>query len=238
MISIGCCGWAESQEKYYRHFGIIEVQETFYQPGRLEKYERWRAGAPAGFQFAVKAWQLITHEPSSPTYRRLTTPAAVSRKDRYGSFRPTDEVLAAWEVTRMIAGTLGSTLVLFQSPASFRPNAENRTHLRAFFRTIDRGAATLIWEPRGEWDPGEIKRLCSTLDLVHGVDPFKARPVHGRIRYYRLHGRPGYDLRHRYTMQDLWELLRMADRNEVYVLFNNRSMLRDAQRLRRLIAQI
>jgi uncharacterized protein YecE (DUF72 family) len=191
MISIGCCGWAESQDKYYRHFGIIEVQETFYRPGRLQKYERWKAGAPAGFQFAVKAWQLITHEPSSPTYRRLKTPAAVSRKNRYGSFRPTDEVLAAWEVT-----------------------------------------------PRGDWDPGEIKRLCSTLDLVHGVDPFKARPVHGRIRYYRLHGRPGYDLRHRYTMQDLRELLRMADRNEVCVLFNNRSMLRDAQRLRRLIAQI
>jgi uncharacterized protein YecE (DUF72 family) len=74
------------------------------------------------------------------------------------------------------------------------------------------------------------------LDLVHCVDPFKARPVHGRMRYYRLHGRPGYDLQYRYTMQDLRELLRMADRRTAYVLFNNRSMLRDARRLRRLIA--
>jgi uncharacterized protein YecE (DUF72 family) len=237
MITIGCCGWAESQAKYYRDFGIIEVQETFYQPGRLKKYERWKAGAPAGFRFAVKAWQLITHEPSSPTYRRLKTPIAAARKNRYGCFRPTEEVLAAWEVTLMAAQTLGSTLILFQSPANFRPTAENRRNLRAFFRSIDRGAATLIWEPRGDWDPGEIKRLCGALDLVHCVDPFTARPVHGGIRYYRLHGRPGYDLRYRYTMQDLRELLRTVDRKRVYVLFNNLSMLKDAKRLRRLIAQ-
>jgi uncharacterized protein YecE (DUF72 family) len=237
MITIGCCGWAESQEKYYRDFGVIEVQETFYQPGRLEKYERWKAEAPAGFEFVVKAWQLITHEPSSPTYRRLRTPpVAAARKNRHGSFRPTEEVLAAWEVTQMIARTLGSSMILFQSPASFRPTLENRKSLRTFFRTIDRGAATLIWEPRDDWDSGDVKHLCSTLDLVHCVDPFKARPLHGRIRYYRLHGRPGYDLRYRYTMQDLRELLRTVDRKRVYILFNNLSMLRDARRLRRLVA--
>src|SRR3954469_21508206 len=32
---------------------------------------KWRALAPASFQFCLKAWQLITHTPASPTYRKL-----------------------------------------------------------------------------------------------------------------------------------------------------------------------
>jgi uncharacterized protein YecE (DUF72 family) len=65
-IKIGCCGRAEGQKNYYRDFDVVEIQETFYQPGRIEKYEKRRHDAPAGFEFAVKAWQLITHEASSP----------------------------------------------------------------------------------------------------------------------------------------------------------------------------
>ncbi len=236
-IKIGCCGWAEAQRSYFRDFCIIEVQETFYRPGRLEKYQKWRNAAPPEFEFALKAWQLITHEPTSPTYRKLRAalPAAASRQ--YGSFRPTEEVFAAWDVVDMIAQALEASVILFQSPASFAPSPKNERNLRTFFTTIDRRDYTLCWEPRGDWQDKDIKRICGDLELVHCVDPFTSKPMHGRIRYFRLHGKPGYNLRYRYTEEDLQEILGMMDRKTVYVLFNNLSMLHDAKRFQRLIAQ-
>jgi len=52
---------------------VVEVQQTFYQIPRIATGKRWREEAPPDFEFTMKAWQLITHEPSSPTYRRLRT---------------------------------------------------------------------------------------------------------------------------------------------------------------------
>ena len=237
MIKIGCCGWAESQENYYRDFDVVEVQETFYQPGRIEKYEKWRHDAPAGFEFTVKAWQLITHEASSPTYRKLKYAIPAVKKNHYGSFRPTEEVFAAWDVVDMCAQALEARVILFQSPSSFATSPDNKRNLRTFFKKIDRRDCLLCWEPRGDWQDKDIKRICSDLDLVHCVDPFKSKPVHGRVRYVRLHGRPGYNLRYRYSEEDLQELLGMIDRKTVHVLFNNLNMLHDARQFQRLIAK-
>lgn len=235
-LRIGCCGWSEAQKGYYRDFDVLEVQETFYRPGRIEKYEKWRTAAPAGFEFSIKAWQLITHEPSSPTYRRLRTVISGAKKDRYGSFRPTGEVFAAWEVTDMIAQALAAKTILFQTPPGFAPTPDNRRNIRTFFKKIDRRDYQLCWEPRGDWPDQDIQRICGDLDLVHCVDPFKSRPMHGRIRYFRLHGMPGYNLRYRYGQEDLQQLLGMIDRKTVYVLFNNLNMLHDARQFQSLIA--
>ncbi len=38
---------------------------------------------------------LITHAPSSPTYRMLRTPVPEGKRDAFGFFRPTAEVWAA-----------------------------------------------------------------------------------------------------------------------------------------------
>jgi uncharacterized protein YecE (DUF72 family) len=94
-IKIGTCGFAMGRLEYYRTFPVVEVQQTLYKLPRWTTGERWRAGAPPGFEFTMKAWQLITHEPSSPTYRRLGKPIPAEMKDRYGSFRPTEEVFDA-----------------------------------------------------------------------------------------------------------------------------------------------
>ncbi len=94
-ILIGCCGWAEGRARYFRDFGVVELQTTFYQPPPVELARKWREAASAGFVFSLKAWQLITHTPASPTYRRLKTPVPPERHAAYGSFRPTAEVRAA-----------------------------------------------------------------------------------------------------------------------------------------------
>lgn len=226
IIKIGCCGWCESQERYLRDFGVIEIQEAFYQIPRVERVRRWREKAPEGFEFTLKASQLITHHPSSPTYRRLKE----ELKDRrYGSFQPSKGVFEAWERTREIAKILNVNVILFQSPPSFRPTQENKENMMEFFDKIKRREFICAWEPRGDWERKEIKDICDSLDLVHCTDPFKETPVSGGINYFRLHGKPGYNLRYDYTEKDLRELKKFCDKEENYVFFNNLSMLKDAK---------
>jgi uncharacterized protein YecE (DUF72 family) len=231
---IGCCGFAMARPKYFETFPLVEVQKTFYEPPMTRTARRWREKAPEGFEFTVKAWQLITHEASSPTYRRMRTELSDVQTQQAGSFRPTPTVLWAWQKTLEIVRLLESDKVLFQCPAGFKPTPESRDHMRRFFAGIDREGVTCLWEPRGQWRGREIAELCDECRLVHCVDPFQAEPVTAGLGYYRLHGVGGY--RHRFTDEELRRLAdRVGEAGESYVLFNNMSMAADARRFRELV---
>lgn len=214
----------------------MEVQQTFYQPPQVATLERWRAEAPAEFEFSVKAWQLITHQATSPTYRRLKRELTEKEKERCGSFRPSGIVREAWEVTEACAGALKAGAVLFQCPASFLPTKVNVGNVRKFFGSVERKGASFCWEPRGEWPREVVKDLCDELDLWHVVDPFSARTVTPDRCYFRLHGRKGW----RYTYEDgeLEELSSMLPNGAVsYVFFNNIKMMEDALRFKAIVEE-
>lgn len=233
---VGCCGWVEAQPKYLAHFPTIELQTTFYQPPADAVAARWKAQAPPDFQFCMKAWQLITHTPSSPTYRRLKGAVSEEERDLYGSFRPTEQVWLAWERTRQIASIIDARVIVFQCPKSFLPTRENVRNLSAFFEGIERDDRKLAWEPRGDdWQPEVIRDLCAANNLIHCVDPFKAEPAYGDALYWRLHGRTGY--RYRYTDEDLSELrVKLSDYAHVpgpnFLMFNNIYSKEDALRFK------
>lgn len=188
----------------------------------------------------MKAWQLITHTPSSPTYRRLRSPVSATETDVYGSFRPTEQVALAWERTREIAAVLDAAVIVFQCPRSFVPSRENIRNLDRFFTTIDRGAWLFAWEPRGpDWEPNLIRDICAANRLVHCVDPFESEPAWGTSLYWRLHGRGGY--RYRYTDADLADLEHRLERyaglpGPNYIMFNNISSGADAARFQAMPA--
>ena len=231
-LTIGCCGFAIGRKNYYRHFSCVEVQQTFYHPPNLETLARWRGEAPEWFEFTIKAWQLITHPPQSPTYRRLRMDIPAEKSDCYGLFRPSDELWAAWEIMIKVAEALDSRIIVFQSPPSFVPSAENRAHMDEFFQRIERGEFVLAWEPRG-WREEEASNICQKLDLIHVVDPLKASPLWGNMTYYRLHGRDGY--RYRYTDNDLLSLRKLVPGGSTaYVMFNNTSMFQDGLRFKQM----
>jgi uncharacterized protein YecE (DUF72 family) len=231
-VRIGCCGFPTGRRSYYLHLPCVEVQQTFYHPPTIETIDRWRQEAPEGFEFTIKAWQLITHTPQSPTYRRLRMKIPKEKTDRYGSFRPTAEVFTAWEVTRQAAETLQARVIIFQTPPSFRSNPEHTTYIKEFFREIDRGEYCLGWEPRG-WDEREAERLCQDLALLRIGDPFHDKTQGEGIAYWRLHGIQGY--RYRYSDDDLVRLQQWAlEQGDVYVMFNNSSMFQDALRFKAL----
>lgn len=223
---------------YFKRFSLVEVQKTFYKPTKLETAQRWREKAPRDFVFALKAWQLITHPPTSPTYRKAGL--KIEKPEKYGFFRPTEEVFEAWEVTQDISRALKAEVIVFQCPASFKPTAENISNMLDFFNSIERGGVVLAWEPRGGWEDSLVRELCLNLDLVHCVDPFISNlAVERDVSYLRLHGyegkRPYY---HEYTSEELRNLLDKCLRlksSMVYCLFNNLQMLKNAMEFKELL---
>src|ERR687894_2596375 len=117
-VRIGLCGFTMAFADYVREFRVVEVQQTFYEPPRDATLLRWRRQAPLRFEFTLKAWQLVTHEASSPTYRRLRRPVSAEERRGCGSFRTTPIVLGAWSRTLECARLLRASAVLLQCPRS------------------------------------------------------------------------------------------------------------------------
>ena len=233
-VRVGLCGWTVSQASYVRRFPVVEVQHTFYEPPSEAVLARWRAQVPADFEFTIKAWQVVTHDSSSPTYRRLKQPLPDSARGQVGSFRSTPEVLAGWQRTLQCAHLLRATAVLLQCPKSFRPTADNVRRLRTFVSQVQRPTGRLLWEPRGQWPTELLVELCAELDLVHVVDPMHTETVTPEQTYYRLHGTTG--ARHVHTDDELRRLRDLVvGRPDPYVLFNNLPRVGDAARFRELL---
>lgn len=213
---------------------MVEVQHTFYQPPQIATLERWRESVPAEFEFTLKAWQLITHESRSPTYRRLRRKLAADELAECGAFRDTPIVREAWEVTRDSALALKARVVLLQCPASFTPTDEHVENLLRFLGSIDRAGLDIAWEPRGGWPPELVGEICEEQNVIHAVDPFKNESVTPERAYFRLHGRTGY--RYQYEDFELEELLEMLPENgDSWVLFNNVKMREDAARFQTIV---
>jgi uncharacterized protein YecE (DUF72 family) len=230
--------------RYSSHFPVVEVQQTFYQPPADALLSRWSAAMPEGFEFTLKAWQLITHESKSPTYRRLKRPLTTTERSGCGAFRDSAIVREALARTLACAKLLRARKILFQSPASFRPEPKNIAQLRSFFSSVanvERPAnVRYFWEPRG---PAWTERaplaaeLCQELGLGYVVDPFvtplpDAARSDQRATYLRLHGITG--ARHVYSDAELHRLVAMTPPN-AYVLFNNIPRVNDAQRFLALL---
>jgi uncharacterized protein YecE (DUF72 family) len=230
MIKVGLCGFTMSVREYFETFPLVEVQQTFYEPPAPRTMLRWREQAPEGFEFTIKAWQLITHRASSSTYRRLRTPLTDDERAQCGAFQWTPVVQRAWDTTREAARILRATAILFQCPASFRAEDENIGNLRRFFANVERpDGVRFLWEPRGPWPQETIAELCGELTLTHVVDPFDRDAILQPLTYWRLHGiKSAY---HVYTDDELRTLVaRLPPTPETYVMFNNVPRVRDAQR--------
>ena len=235
MVKVGLCGFTIGMAEYFETFPVVEVQHTFYEPPPPATLARWREAAGPGFEFTIKAWQVITHRATSTTYRKMRTPLTPRQQEECGSFRLNETTLAAWERTRESARALRATAVLFQCPASFRPLPENVDHMRAFFAAIERPPGVrFLWEPRGKWDPALVSSICEELGLTHAVDPFVNETVTRGLVYWRLHGL-GSAYR-AYTDEELRRLAAMIRAGEeTYVMFNNIPRPMDSRRFLALL---
>jgi len=237
MIKIGTCGFRNNKFEYADDLATVEIQHTFYQPPQIKTLEKWREQMPSEFEFTLKAWQLITHEGTSPTYKRMRRPLTEQESAEAGFFKPTNTVQHGLETTLACADALKARTILFQCPAKFTPTDEHIADLRRFFSAVNRDSRNLAWEPRGAaWDDKTIKAICEDLDLWHVVDPFQRPTVTPESCYYRLHGIP----RWRYTYEDveLEELVSLLPAAALsYVFFNNVTMKDDAMRFQKIVLE-
>jgi uncharacterized protein YecE (DUF72 family) len=232
-VKVGCCGFPCSRKEYFSRFKLVEVQQTFYKMPKLETAQGWREQAPPDFEFTLKAWQLITHPPSSPTYRKAGIQIPRGKQEYYGFFRPSDEVIKAWDETKQFAQALRARIIVFQCPASFEENTQNIDNMMGFFQLVGKTEFIFAWEPRGKWSEQVIRDLCHQLGFIHCVDPSVRMPLYGQPWYLRLHGAPRY--RHHYSEEELKQLKSIIQDKESYVLFNNINMYHDATVFNRLL---
>jgi uncharacterized protein YecE (DUF72 family) len=242
-LKIGCCGWGYFSAKQYfgedwknkfksklqayaSKFDLVEINSTFYKLPKVTTAEKWREEAKSvnrEFEFTVKASQLITHN------------IVFSKKS-----------IPVFESMKRICKALNARILLFQSPASFKPTNENVKKMREFFENIQRNDLILVWEPRGDWhkNPNLIEETCKEFELVECVDPFANQPVYfrkERIAYFRLHGKPpGKQMyKYDYKKQDLKKLKSFIEElpklRETYVMFNNIFMYKNALEFMQLL---
>jgi len=219
MIKVGCCGYPTSTKKYQENFNLVELNTTFYRYPKPTTIAKWREEAPKNFEFTVKAHQDITH------------------KHKFKA----EQSIDAFNQMKEICKTLKARILLFQTPASFTPDKLEDAH--NFFKKINRENLTIAWETRGpKWEnPTTREKLAKTLEelkVTHVTDPFKTMPTHtNNTAYFRLHGLAQRMYYYQYTDEELKKLhsligLLDAEEKEVYVLFNNLSMLDDSLRLK------
>lgn len=234
-IKVGLCGFTIAMPRYAALFSVVEVQQTFYEPPADGVMRRWKGAMPEGFEFTLKAWQLVTHESKSPTYRRLKRSLTDAERRSCGAFRDSAIVIEALRRTLDCATLLNAQKLVFQSPASFGPSEENIARFRHFFTHVANAERPehlrYYWEPRGPaWTERAplAQKLCDELGLGCVVDPFvDAIPNQSVPAYLRLHGVSG--ARHVYSNEELTRLAAMTPTN-AYVLFNNIPRANDAQR--------
>jgi len=218
MIKVGCCGFPTSRKKYYEHFNLVELNVTFYKYPRSETIKKWREETSKNFEFTIKAHQDISHK---------------------AKMKLCEVSLQAFEKLKQFCKTLNSRVMLFQTPASFKP--DKLDDAEDFFSKVNREDLILVWETRGsEWEKedahAQLKEVLENVNVTHVVDPFKTAVAYfGEIAYFRLHGLGEQMYYYQYSdleLRKLKELISPYEEKaaEVYVLFNNLSMFEDAKR--------
>ncbi|HIQ13327.1 MAG TPA: DUF72 domain-containing protein [Thermoprotei archaeon] len=236
MIKIGICGFSTSKRKIYSKLKLLEIQKSFYQPGQIETYIRWRNEAPKDFEFTVKAWQGLTHDIKSPTWRRFKG-SLYGEPSNYGGLRLNNETRYAIKKSIEICRAVGSSKLVIQLP----PKLEWREYMIDTLKYISQYGYTICLEPRNKsWFTGNVQEILRRLEIVFVTDPFKDGIIdlNNDLIYLRLHGIGGY--RYRYTENDLKRLIQMVNKyidRDIYILFNNVYMYEDALTLLNLVRE-
>lgn len=238
-VRIGCSGWIYQHwrglfypEKlpvrrwfafYAETFDTVEINNSFYRLPKPETFDAWRAQAPPGFCYAVKANRFLTQ--------------AKKLKD------------CAEPLTRMMAPFrhLGDRLgpILYQLPPRFR---SNRERLESFLKLLPRDVTNVFEFRDKSWYEDGVFALLDRYGAsfcAHDMPGLEtSRRAVGPIAYLRFHGGTG-KYRGRYTDERLldwagWIADQARDGRAVWAYFNNDTegaAIEDALTLKAMVRQ-
>lgn len=190
---------------YSRHFATIEINNTFYRRVPDTVFLAWKAQAPPGFLYAVKASRLLTR-------RKKLIDAA--------SILPT-----VLDPAALLGPRLGP--VLYQLPPRWRCNPGR---LREFVGVLPKGFRHVIEFRDPSWYTDEVRNILDEAGVGFCVHDLKGEgsPVWatGPVAYVRFHGPTAAAYRGRYgkARLRLWadRLIEfLAAGLEVFAYFNN-----------------
>ncbi|MCU0308657.1 MAG: DUF72 domain-containing protein, partial [Thermoleophilia bacterium] len=194
---------------YADHFGMVEVNSTFYAIPRPETCANWAARTPPGFRFHVKAHQVVSGHPSEPArlppaLRDLPfTPDARGRIRRPGRLLRDAVIDALLEAVGPLGDRLGAILV--QLPPYVVASPAAREELARIIERIAPARTAVEFRHRSWAAPGEREATAAML-AEHGaawvsvdaprIDVASAMPplvevTSPDLAYLRLHGRNG-----------------------------------------------
>ena len=228
----------EARLRYYAScFPLVEVDSSYYAIPAVRVAEAWAARTPDHFTFDVKAYALMTGQPSEvsrlPKDIREALPAALRAKPRvYGEHMPTellDEVWARFHaalVPLRAAGKLGA--VLLQFPRWIVPSRKAASFIEDAARRLGDvpGAVELRnhrWFGPGE-RTGKVLDFLRAQGLAHvmvdgpqglesSVPPIVATTTPA-LAIVRMHGRRA----------DLWERERVPTVERYRYLYDERQL--------------
>lgn len=239
-IRIGCSGWNYRDWRgifypdglaakdwfgcYARTFDTVEINASFYRLPSVDQFGKWRAQAPPGFRYAVKASRYITHN------KKLKEP---------------DEALALMiGHARHLKAYLGP--ILYQLPPRWKLDRER---LEAFLKLLPRGLVHVMEFRDESWMTDEVLALLDAHGVgfcTHDMKGMKVpRRASGKAAYVRFHGTAEEKYHGRYTPRALrgwadWLLGEAESGRDAWAYFNNDyggDAIADALALRRMVGQ-
>jgi uncharacterized protein YecE (DUF72 family) len=182
-VRVGCSGWDYPHWRgvfypedlpraawfghYAARFDTVEINSSFYRLPAASVVERWRAQAPAGFTYALKASRYLTH------MRKLKEPEA-----------PLERIMS---VARGLGDHLGP--ILYQLPPRWRLDV---ARLDRFLASLPSGYLHVLEVRDPTWLVDEARARLDTAGVgfcVHDAAGIEVpRWVTGEVVYLRLHG--------------------------------------------------
>jgi uncharacterized protein YecE (DUF72 family) len=220
-LHVGCCGFPVARDRYFPEFDAVEISTTVKRVPRRETVERWKAEAPRGFTFSVRA------------------PRDVCGGDR--PFRPGPKMKTVWSAFKETLEILSPAFVVYETPKLFYPSADHTRAMYEFFKGPGRGPWRSVWIPRGRHFDERLRgRIVSDLNLTLGADALLSFDAPRGTRYWRLSGRSEGRRISRgvsFTDEELREAVsRCAGGRSAYLFFDNAAMWRDARRMKKYCA--
>jgi uncharacterized protein YecE (DUF72 family) len=239
-IRIGCSGWVYPHWRdlfypkklavknwfafYAEHFDTVEINNSFYRLPKPETFDAWRAQAPGGFHYAVKANRFLTQ--------------AKKLKD---CEEPLERMMVPF---RHLHSALGP--ILYQLPPHFRLNLGR---LERFLELIPKDVTNVFEFRDASWHVDEVftllERYGASFCTYDMVDMEVPRVAVGPTAYVRLHGGEG-KYWGRYTDERLldwagWLIEQKHRGRRPWVYFNNDiegHAIHDAMTLKAMVAQL
>ncbi|MFP3268449.1 MAG: DUF72 domain-containing protein [Desulfurococcales archaeon] len=247
-IRVGVCGFPRKAKDVFSNLDAVEIQSSFYEPLTEKRIDSIRKANEAKKDISVKAWQVITHPPGSPTWKKMRK-RPEGDVENYGYLKPTEENFSAFTLSLSQAERLGAFALVLQTPPSMPYNEGHLKNIEDFFSFASgessRKGIELIWEPRGSY--AEDLRFLSKISEkgIAICSDYLRRGilVEGELMYSRLHGLGGREVnyRYRYSDEDLEKLKEMIfpfiGKRKIYIMFNNVYMFEDALRFKRILGE-